>query len=220
MLQKLLGPPTVTFCENPTGGLIRRPWYALSNATFLVVGIVILKSGKGDSLSKKFGYLAILIGTLSFFYDASYTYASQLLDNAGMFVFVIMLLALNISLICKISKVAKVLSLVSLVIIGLIVTMLFGGQAGQIVFGVFILAYITSELYLYQKKLHENYIDWIIGFIAFSVGFAFWLPDATKIFCNPLPLLNGRAIFHYLTAVTIYYLYLFYASQKDNKKVK
>lgn len=80
--------PTIEYCEKPLQTIIKRPYYAISNLAFLFTGIYILYKGKKSKLSQIFGFTAITIGLLSFLYDASYLYISQLLDLSGMFLFV------------------------------------------------------------------------------------------------------------------------------------
>ena len=91
----LLQVPTVHYCEMALNAIIARPWYALSNIAFLIVGSVILR--QGGQHSKAFGGLALLIGTLSFVYDSTFTYLSQLFDLSGMLLLIGYLLYLNLS---------------------------------------------------------------------------------------------------------------------------
>ena len=42
------------------------------------------------------------------------------------------------------------------------------------------------------------------------VGVLFWLSDTTQLYCADIGLLNGRAIFHYTNAASIYLLFRFY----------
>lgn len=75
----LFQPPTVEYCEVVLNAIIARPWYALSNIAFLIAGSVMLH--QGGQHSKAFGGLALLVGTLSFVYDSTFTYLSQLVPR-------------------------------------------------------------------------------------------------------------------------------------------
>jgi len=213
MLKALLSEPTIKYCETPTEGLIARPYYAISNLAFLFVGIMILLKGKGSSLSKAFGSLAILVGFFSFLYDSSYLYVFQLLDLTGMLLLISFLLYLNLSVIYRNKALVIVLQVIA-ILLGLISIIVFQGYSGDIVFGIFVLLCIASEIYLLRVGRHKNYLRWLLPLVIFIIGFIFWFFDASKIFCTSFGLLNGRAIFHFLNAIVIYYLYDYYRLQE------
>lgn len=210
-MRSLLAQPTVTYCEQSGQGLIKRPWSALSNLAFVGVGLAILLRGKGSHLSKLFGGTALLVGLLSTFYDITYTYGSQLLDLSGMLIFVGLLLYLNISSLGLRRHIAKVIVISIVLSVGLII--LFQGYAGDIIFGLYVLAVVATEVMLIHQKKHRNTRLWFIALSIFALGFGFWLTDSSRLYCLNLGLLNGRAIFHYCGATAIYLLYRYYVSQ-------
>lgn len=202
----LLQTPTVHYCEMALNAIIARPWYALSNIAFLIVGSVILR--QGGQHSKAFGGLALLIGTLSFVYDSTFTYLSQLFDLSGMLLLIGYLLYLNLSHVVPRQLLKQLLLVGFVVALGLII--LFKGYAGNIIFGTAVLGYVGSELYLIRTKKHSRPALWLLAFGLFVVGVAFWLSDTTQLYCADIGLLNGRAIFHYTNAASIYLLFRFY----------
>lgn len=220
MIDRLFSEPTVRFCEKVGSGLIKRPWYALSNFAYLIIGLIILRQSGKTFLGALFGFLALLIGTLSLIYDVTYLRLTQLFDIAGMLVFVLLLLFLAINAIKKIPFKRYVLFAVPLLLLLIITTYSLGGQSGNIIFGTLIFVFLCLELYCYQIKIHTNYKHFIIAFVLVAIGFALWIPDNKGIFCFEFGLLNGRVIFHYLTAVAIYQLYLFYSSQEQIAALK
>ena len=205
----MFGPPTIEYCEKPVQGLIKRPYYAVSNLAFLFAGFLILYKGRMNNLSKIFGFTAIAIGLLSFYYDASYLYISQLFDLTGMFLFVNILLYLNLK---KLFKDLKYIVLYQIIIYILSMTaiVIFQGFTGNLAFGLYVLGIIVTEYLLYKRNLHSYHKYWALSVIIFILGFSIWLLDSTKTMCFSFGLLNGRAIFHYLNAISIYYLYVFY----------
>jgi hypothetical protein len=209
-MEYLLSAPTIQYCEAALDMLIARPWYAASNLAFIVVGLIILL--RGGKFSRLFGSLALLAGTLSFIYDATYTYLSQLFDLSGMLVLIGLLLYLNLSLIAK-SQRSLVFGLVGSIIAILIAIIFFKGFAGNILFGLLVLTYVISEVYLIRTKKHSHGRAWIFAFGVFVLGFIFWLFDASRLYCVDFGLLNGRSVFHYTNAVTIFLLYTFYTKQ-------
>lgn len=205
----LLSAPTIEYCEKPIGNFIKRPYYAVSNLAFLISGVFILYKGKMNKLAKLFGFTAITIGFLSFLYDASYLYISQLFDLAGMLLFVNILLYLNIKTLRKTFGNLPVYQILAF-IVSMAAIIVFRGFTGNIIFGTYVLAVIASEYLLFKNKSHRKYKYWMLAFGLFVLGFAIWLLDASKTVCFSFGLLNGRAVFHYLNAISIYYLYVFY----------
>ncbi|MFA5967148.1 MAG: ceramidase domain-containing protein [Patescibacteria group bacterium] len=213
MLKSLFSEPTIQYCEVATKGLIKRPYYAFSNLAFLFVGIAILLKGNGSALSKAFGYIAILVGLLSFAYDSSYLYITQLIDLTGMLLLISFLLYLNLSVLYK-NKILITTIQVIAMLLGLMSIIVFQAYSGDIVFGIFVLLYVISEIYLLMVNKHKNYMMWVLPLAVFLIGFTFWILDASKIYCVNFGLLNGRAIFHFLNAIVIYHLYDYYRSQE------
>jgi hypothetical protein len=209
MMNYLFSSPTVQYCEAATNMLIARPWYAISNVAFLVIGILILF--RGGRHSRLFGSVALLVGSLSFLYDATYTYLSQLIDLSGMLVLVSILLYLNLRLFLQ--KQSLITGLAVSFIIALYAIITLRGFAGDIVFGLLVLSYVVSEIYLLCTKRHIKKRRWLLAFGVFLLGFIFWLCDASHLYCANIGLFNGRAIFHYANTMTIYLLFIFYGFQ-------
>ena len=206
----LFQPPTIEYCESALNSLIARPWYALSNLSFFIAGIFILI--RGGRYSRTFGALTLFIGTLSFIYDSSFTYLSQLFDLTGMLLLIGYLLYLNLSLVINSRKALKYLLAIGFVV-ALFLIIFFKGFAGNIVFGAALLSYVISEIYLIHTKRHIHPKSWVLAFGLFVIGVLFWLSDASQLYCSDIGLLNGRAIFHYTNALTIYLLFKFYQRQ-------
>lgn len=209
---KLFSEPTIDYCELAIDELIKRPYYALSNIAFFISAGLILVKGKGSLLSKQFAFITILVGAFSLIYDSTYLYGFQLLDLTGMLLLINFLLFLNLKIIFK-NKASLIIYQVIATLFGLLLIIIFKGYSGDVIFGIFTLLYIFSEIYLLNKGRHTDYQKWLIALIIFIIGFVFWIFDTTKVYCTDFGLLNGRAIFHYLNAITIYYLYLYYSIQ-------
>ena len=208
----LLSSPTIQYCEIAISNvLIARPWYALSNLAFIIVGVLILI--RGGRHSQLFGSIAILVGALSFIYDVSYTYLSQLLDLSGMLLLICLLLYLNLRLVMRHKTLVRTLILGFVMSLCLIIA--FKGFAGNIIFGLLVITYIAIELYLLKTKQHIGVQRWLLILSIFLIGFLFWLGDASRVYCSDIGILNGRAVFHYTNAMTIYALFMFYRLQGE-----
>lgn len=211
MIKTFLSEPTIIYCEKATDLLVKRPFYAISNIPFFISGLLILINGKNSKLSKQFGITSFAIGLFSLIYDWSYTYISQLFDLTGMLIFINLLLYLNLSRLFNSKRLIQTQSIVTA--IGIILIILFQKFTGDLVFGIFVLLVVISEISLIKKKIHQHPTKWIVPFCIFVIGFMIWILDAKHIYCAELGLLNGRAIFHYLNAIVIYQLYQFYKLQ-------
>lgn len=197
--------PTVTYCEKPIGHFIQRPFYAISDLAFIVVGLFILLTARKSSLSKVFGLTTIVVGLFLLVYDATYSYLFQLLDVTGMYILVTLFMFLNLKRMkLNIAGIYRWL----LIIFSILIFYFLKGEAGNIIFGLFVIFVIASE-WLIKEKISRK--DWAIGVVLFVLGFIVWLPDATRTLCDPSNIFNGRGIFHLFEATAIYYLYKFYS---------
>jgi hypothetical protein len=212
LIMNLFGNPTVEFCEKVGGGLIKRPFYAISNIAYLAIGLTILS--RGTKLSKHFGFLALFIAVASFLYDASYTYLSQLVDLLGMLIFVNLLVNLSSQRYFKVSTKRLLLIQSTFIVLGIGIIFYFKSFAGEFVFGSFVIAEIILELLLWFRGKTKEIKLWFYGFFTFSLGFIIWLFDASGGFCDPHNIVNGRSIFHILTAFSIYLLYKYFEEQE------
>lgn len=205
--------PTVIYCEKAIDGLIARPGYFISNLAYILVGIFLLT--KKDKLAKILGIISILIGVLSGVYDASFKFNSQILDLSGMFLLVIFLLVFNLYKLKITSSRNSIILAVVLQILSMLGIILLEAQSGRILFGLYVIGVIITELIFWKRKLLREYKTFAIALGLFLLGFVIWMLDSNQILCSPITLINGRAVFHYLTAISIYYLYK-YNLQKIN----
>ena len=214
-MKALFSEPTIRYCEEATSWVVKRPYYAISNFAFFISGVAILIKGNGSKLSRIFSAMAITIGLFSLIYDSTYTYLAQLFDLSGMMVFVNVLLYLNLKNLFRAKNL--IIAQILLFILSLAAIINFQGYSGDIVFGIYVVAVVVSEIYLIKTKIHTNLRKWLMPLSIFIIGFLIWMLDSQKILCSPIGLFNGRAIFHYLNAITIYQLYGFYNLQKELK---
>lgn len=204
--------PTVGYCEKPLEGLIKRPWYAISNLTYVFLGIYLLLK-KDDQVAKRFGALALAIGLISLNYDVTYAYWSQLLDLFMMLIFASTLIYSS-SIGAFDSRRTK-LTLLGVLIISMALIISLGGYVGNVVFGLLLLIYLVMEYLNFRKGVHQKYVYLISALTTFIIGVLFWYADTSAIYCLQFGLFNGRAVFHYLGTISVYLLYRFYSPQTD-----
>lgn len=207
-MELLLSIPTVTYCEKAVEGIIARPWYAISNIPFILLGIVIILKNRKSKLAWMFGSSSILIGIFSFIYDASFTYLSQYFDWLGMFIFVLLLFLLNLRRITNISTSFVINLGVIILVIYLILS--FITQQGTLFFGLGVFSVIVTELYLVHKDSTGISMLWLSAVVLFIIGFIARNLDLYGIICDPSNILNGRGLLHYLATISILFLYLHY----------
>ena len=209
-MRSLLGEPTITYCEIARDAFVRRPWYSLSNIAFFIAAYQIYRS-EASTLARQFAGTIVAVGTLSLMYDVTYTYIAQLFDLAGMLLFVSLLLFLNIRALKPHSK--PLMLLVGLFLVSMSCIIRFGAVSGDIIFGLYVLAVVATELRLLSSGIHRHATQWWLALGIFAIGFGAWLFDATKMVCFDVGLLNGRSLFHFAAASVMYMMFQFYRRQ-------
>ena len=86
----------------------------------------------------------------------------------------------------------------------------------ELMVGFFVVLGILSELFYLKNKKVEINIKWI-KYSIFSIisAFLIWILDIKKILCYPQSIFQGHALWHLLSMLSIYFLYLYYRSEKN-----
>lgn len=198
--------PTVEYCEQVIEGLIARPGYFISNIPYIILGVFLIT--RKDKVAKILGTLSILIGVFSGIYDASFKFNAQIFDLMAMFALINFLFVFNLYKLKLASKQASIFLAIIFQLTYLLGIISFEGSSGRMLFGLFVLGVILTEYIIYKRKLVESHKYFLVALATFLVGFLIWTFDASQTICSPVEWLNGRAIYHYITTATIYYLYL------------
>ncbi|MFW5702412.1 MAG: ceramidase domain-containing protein [Candidatus Dojkabacteria bacterium] len=206
--------PTVEYCGEAGAGLIARLGYFVSNFAYIFLGIYLLT--RKNKTAKVFGVISILIGSASAVYDASFSFYAQLIDLFAMFVLINFLLIRNLNIIFNLSLKKKIFFASIFQLAYLASITLLEGQSGRVLFGLGVVAVIASEYYLYQAKITKQIKLFNYALLSFVTGLIIWIFDAQQILCAPTEFLDGRAIYHYITAGTIYLLYLHHVKRENN----
>lgn len=208
-----LQPATVDYCEKIVSGWIKRPFDTAGNIVFLILGIIFLIIGKKSKLSKIFGWTTLVIWLFSSLYDATASLLFQVFDFTAMFIFVTLLISLNLERLgLKISKIYRWI----VIILGVIVFLFFRGLSPHIFFGVLVLTVIVSELSI--KAQSRKF--WYFGITTFITGVLFWLVDLNKLVCDPTKIFNGRNLEHFFFSLAIYLIYAHYHQIKKLNEVE
>ena len=209
-------PPDISHCEANLPAWIAAPADTWSNLAYLAVGLWLWRRAArdGSSAGSAMGPIAIAVGLCSFVFHASYTFVFQVLDHAGMFIYIVWVLVHGFSRLGWLEAAsrrraywagvaASVAALLGLHRLGGPVQAVFGAQAA---------AAAGLEGWLFLKR--REGIDYAplgatVGL--FLLGQFFWHLDHTSLFCRPDDhFLQGHAIWHLITAFCFATSYAFY----------
>lgn len=211
-------PPNVKWCEAHLCSWVTNPANTWSNLVYIFLAWFIWQSAKKNNPSLKvFGPSLFIVGTSSLIYHASNNFFTQFLDFIGMYVFVCLMLSLNLWRmgVVNMSSFKKmywgqVAFFGVLTILGRVVN--FPIQALVLLIGIGI---TLTEIKLWKKNPQTKY-GYFLGAI-FSVLFAVsWsIMDVTRTFCDPHNhIIQGHAIWHLFSALGLWLAYKFYEQFK------
>jgi hypothetical protein len=226
------------FCEsNRMDQLIRQPSNTWSNLGYLVVGLFALtlgvqdfkKTGRKQSdnflvrypiFSIMFGLSAIYLFVGSFLYHASLTSYFQKLDQTGLYSVVVVFITFNLYKIFPLIRVKEEWrsshALMVAIAVGLnylIFVKLWAININVLFPTLVLLVFLTSIYYmLFVNRDHyfTNYL-WAAYSILLLAGII-WILDRTNMVCSPDSIFQGHALWHLLTAASIFFIYLYYRS--------
>jgi hypothetical protein len=220
-------PPNVDWCEEELCDWIVNPADTWSNLAYLFFGGLMWWAAKrsGDERMALFGPASIVVAAGSFAYHASYTYFLQFFDFVGMFLFCFTVITANAlrlgwveprrqwafliggtvgfsALVPIVSETSvPIQSLVALLIVTII------GQEGL----------IRVRQPAGAPPVRYGLFAAALALIA-AAGLSS-LADVTRTVCDPTNhFIQGHALWHVLSACSLYALYLFYASMPGRRK--
>ncbi len=219
--------PNHCFCEALGDGFIRQPVNTYSNLAFVLVGLLMLAIGRDDwrrgaknnlmqserSYPIIFGVAAIVIGVGSFFYHASMTFVGQWFDVMGMYLFATLALVYTYA---RLRPIRPKMVLLAYIVVNAMLGYLLvvSPEARRQVFAAMIYAIIALELlvlFVERPKMRTRYF--IAPLFTMAVAYGIWILDDNSVLCDSTSLLQGHAIWHLLTAVSAFLLFLYYRSE-------
>jgi hypothetical protein len=210
-----LRPPNVDWCELERCAWIVEPANTWSNLAYVVVGLVLMLIAR-ESPSRElrfFGPAAVIVGIFSGVYHASTTFVLQIFDFAGMYVFCFLLLTLNLQRLGLVDPAHARRRFWQLVAATTVLTVGidFLEVPIQGIVLLLILAIVASELWLRRgnPSVSLRYFGLAVGLI--TAAGVFSILDVTRTWCDPThPFLQGHAIWHVLSAVSLLAAYFHY----------
>lgn len=204
---------THVWCEEQLCSWIREPANTFSNATYVIVGIVILLNARKHAYPhlRLLGWFAILLGFMSGFYHATSSFVGEVLDYSSMFLISSYLVVANLSRLYlwaprRVMIAATLLFTVS--VIGLVQLR----TVGAVFFGIQIWTALIVELVLRKRsERRPEYKSLWTSCGLFAVAWGIWNLDTHRIVCDPTNhFINGHALWHVLTGIAIWFIFKFY----------
>lgn len=180
-----------------------------SNLGFVVVGFFfywLTRKEKSENL-KFYGTAAQWVGWTSFIYHASLTFATQVLDFVGMFIFCYLLLIQNLARmkIVPVSRLKRTIWIATaLSTVALSVLDHFGVPIQGAVLLLVVSIISTEFTATLRSSRPVKHRAFIASVLFLGIGAAFSASDVTRKFCDPNNhWIQGHAIWHYFGAISL-----------------
>lgn len=193
--------PDIQHCEANLAGWIAAPANTWSNLAYLAAAVWLWRRGQ-----RWFAGAAAALGVTSFLFHASFTFFFQFFDYVGMFVYVLLLLALNVNRLglrrWQPAYLGAVLASGAAV---------FGLRALGVGLQWIIVTQVGAVLATELAARGRGYKDWLIGIGLMAAAAACWVLDYKRIWCDPDDhWVQGHAAWHLLSAAAIPFVARFY----------
>jgi hypothetical protein len=208
-----LAPATLQWCERQLCAWIREPANTWSNLAFIIVGIMIIAECKKSNLPQKvLGFFAILLGLMSGFYHASGTLVGEIVDFSSMFLISVYLISANYARLYGWTQKKSTLSAIALGLLTIAILVI-EPLSGSFLFAGQVTWFVALEFVIWRKSTVKPSYKWFVfSFIALQSAFLIWNLDRLKIICYPdFHWVNGHAIWHVLTATSLWFIFKFYS---------
>ena len=210
---------TGCFCEaSNTHSPIRQAANTYSSLGFVFSGMFIIASArKGNLLSVGYsilmGLASIIVGVGSAFYHASLTFIGQFFDVFGMFLLAAFMLVYAFERIWKL-RISTTLGLFLTLNIFLSWLQIAIPDTRRYAFAIVLIIALVFEYYFRVKDKPQINVRLLqIGIGLLAGAYIIWILDNTRTLCFETSLLQGHAIWHILGAISVWFLYRYYASE-------
>jgi hypothetical protein len=207
--------PNVDWCEMQRCSWVVEPANTWSNLAYLAVGLVLYAAARHSPSPhlRFFAPAAVGVGLASGIYHASYSFALQILDFLGMYVFCYLLLTLNLRRAGLLGSRDWWRRFWQLVAATTLLTVLldFLEVPIQLLVFVLVLAIVGSEVWLRSRDRSAGFGSFVLAMALIAAAGVFSLLDVTRTWCLPShAYLQGHAIWHVLSAFGLLASYFHY----------
>ncbi|MBU6153112.1 MAG: ceramidase domain-containing protein [Bdellovibrionales bacterium] len=207
------GAPNVKWCEQRICALLNEPSNAWSNVAFLLVAVLVFKlaldlkkSGKSMRSALLFSGVIWVMGAFSFVFHATNNFFTQIFDFIGMYLFVFLILVMNL---VRLGFIQKMLLLWHLAFVGLGTGALFWMRSAGLPYQFIIvggaLLIIVTEILAKRREKQAMGRDFYLAITFFLAGAACSALDVSRTFCIPESIIQGHAAWHLLSALGAYF---------------
>jgi len=211
---------TGCFCESAhEHSPIRQTANTISSLGFVFSGMLVIahqpaKSRLTRAYAVTMGIASLIVGIGSAFYHASLTFIGQFFDVFGMFLLAAFMLVYAFERIWKLRLITTI-SLYLALNLFLSWLQIAIPETRRYVFAIVLIIALLFEYYFWVKTKPQIEIRWLkIGIGLLTVAYIIWILDNTRRMCFENSLIQGHAIWHILGAVSVLFLYRYYASEK------
>jgi hypothetical protein len=213
------------FCEASRSASVTQPANTLSNLFYVLAGLLALADHlrlpraqapliRRRGVALTFAAGIIIVGLGSWFYHASLTFIAQWFDLLGMYLIVSFILLYNLARLRPLPGWGFGLAYFALNLV-LGIWQAVAPELRRETFLVLLLLALGLEtLILLRRKPILRVGLFFAGLGTFAAGYAAWLLDYTRAWCDPASWLQGHALWHLCGATACGLLYLYYRSEK------
>jgi hypothetical protein len=229
--QGWLGPDVgrgANFCESPRPGWVRQPANTLSNAGFVVAGLLVAaRAGRlpadgvmSRTVATVLACVVVLLGPASAAMHATQSTWGGHLDMLSMYLvagFAAAWAWVRWTRRCTTAFATTYASCVLLCELAGLWTdpVPVVHYSGNLAFGVLLVAAVVLETRIWRRgETAVVFRHGVVSLVAMLVAFGIWLLSNAG-WCDPASLLQGHAAWHLLCAVAAYWLFRLYASERS-----
>lgn len=223
------------FCErNRLKSIIRQPANTWSNLAYLFYGLLCARLALYDKkhqvqanlitrwpvISWVFGFTFVYLCFGSFFYHASLTRIGQHFDMAGTYALVAFPVMVNLARIyrhyAKTNEAQLVPILIATSFAVFVLIFAFKWQLkGEVALPALIVGVIASTLWYHAiSKSPYQMLFGLLAIVSMAAAYFIWWQDRYKHWCEPESLLQGHALWHVLTGLGGFFVYLMLRSER------
>lgn len=207
---EIFGAPNIKWCEETLCAWISEPANAISNISYIIVSILILKGARSE-WRRGFAMCVFTMGFFSFIYHLSNFFLSQVLDFVGMFLLFSFLIFYNLSHLGFLKNIKALLFVTCYTTFLTIVLYLMHAVflPFQLLVILNVLIIVGLEIFIARKSDIPKK-EMILAIISITVAAVFSYLDHSHIWCHSQNhFVQFHAIWHIFSAVAVWYVFRF-----------
>jgi len=225
------GQSDLCYCEAFSSGPVKEVSNTYSALGFSVAGFGILysltRSQKSVNLMTSsveyptvYGFLAIFLGPGSMFFHSTLSTFGVFMDTFSMYSWLGFVFVFNIM---RLTSISLTFAAIFYLVFQISLNVVQWNMGGDWVFTFLVVVAVFSEIAVFLKKWKKwdwgSYLWFVGGLVSFGVAYYVWKQARTGgPLCFPHSIVQGHAIWHILTAVTVACIYMYLSTTTDPDK--